>query len=121
MTGKFPTFSALLIVFGGLLLISSGILYAAARASQATEQEKRDQHWMKVMSEAAQSFPRMLPGEEKPAPAPLPNPGSILSLLTGGTIAIATGIGRVVAGFLARSAILGETAAATPGPESPAR
>ena len=60
------------MVFVGLLLLAAGFAqYAAARDRQRQEQEALDRRWNEVQRQAAQRFPRGLPGEERPAPAPL--------------------------------------------------
>lgn len=74
-------------MIGGILLLGAGIVFLNARSAQLIEQERRDRHWANVTMQAAQTFPRMLPGEEKPAPAPLPN---IAWMITLGVAGVAT-------------------------------
>src|SRR5262245_15044543 len=63
--------AALVAVVGLLLLITGLVQYVLARERQREEQAALDRHWSEVNRKAAQQFPRALPGEERPAPAPL--------------------------------------------------
>ncbi|MCY2965594.1 MAG: hypothetical protein NT069_18510, partial [Planctomycetota bacterium] len=87
---------AILLMTGGILFLGAGIVYLNARSAQTTEQERRDRHWLNVQRLAAKTFPRMLPGEEKPAPAPLPNIAWMIALGVAGVATEGLAVGLFV-------------------------
>lgn len=89
--------TAALILIVGLLLVASGLAqYVLARERQRDEQAARDQHWANVQREAALRFPRALPGEEHPAPAPLTGMGWVVGLVGGGAVLSVVGLVAMV-------------------------
>lgn len=70
------------VLAGVLLFVMAGVQMVAATRRQEAEQQRRDAHWQEVNVAAARSNPRVLPGEEKPAPAPLEGWGWIALLAT---------------------------------------
>lgn len=86
-----PVLPLILVGLGFVLQGASAVGYLMARNAQRIEQDQRDQHWEQVQHEAAQTFPHMLPGEEKPAPAPLPWVPQVLLLAAAGSASVAAG------------------------------
>jgi hypothetical protein len=79
------------ILAAGLLLIGAGtLLFVAARDRQDREQRARERHWNKVQQEAYQR--RILPGEERPAPAELESRFGIIGLVGAGVVVSIGGI-----------------------------
>jgi hypothetical protein len=73
---------------GLALFLWAGLAMGRALAEQQAEQQRRDAHWQEVNAAAARANPRMLPGEEKPAPAPFPSRGWIALLAIAATAAV---------------------------------
>lgn len=73
---------------GLVLFLWAGLAMGRALAAQQAEQQRRDAHWQQVNAAAARANPRVLPGEEKPAPAPLPGRGLIALLAISATAAV---------------------------------
>ncbi len=87
---------AKILVIVGLLLVGSGFaVYANGRANQEREQAVLDERWNMIQREAARR--RILPGEERPGPAPLRGKYWIIGLLGSG---VALSLGGAVT-FLA--------------------
>ncbi len=74
---------------GVVLFLWAGLALMSATRQQQAEQQRRDTHWQQVNAAAARSQPPMLPGEEKPAPAPLEGRGKIALLAIAATGAVA--------------------------------
>ena len=70
---------------GVLLFVLAGVQMVGATRRQEAEQQRRDAHWLEVNAAAARSNPKVLPGEEKPGPAPLEGWGWIALLATAAT------------------------------------
>lgn len=74
---------------GVVLFVWAGLALTSATRAQLAEQQRRDTHWQQVNADAARSRPPMLPGEEKPAPAPLEGRWMIALLAIAATGAVA--------------------------------
>ena len=94
------------------------VLYVVARFAQSAEQAKRDEHWREVQQAAAQSQPPVLPGEEKPADAPLPYRLAMVLLAAGGAACVVLGT-KSWAESARRSAAGGAGRSPQPAPISP--
>ena len=79
------------LAIGVVLFVWAGLALMTATRQQQAEQQRRDAHWAEVNAKAARSNPPMLPGEEKPAPAPLEGRWLIALLAIAATGAVGRG------------------------------
>ena len=76
------------LAIGLAMFLWAGLAMGRSLAEQQAEQQRRDAHWQEVNAAAARKNPRVLPGEEKPAPAPLRGRGWIALLAIAATVAV---------------------------------
>lgn len=76
------------LAIGLAMFLWASLAMGRSLAEQQAEQQRRDAHWQEVNAAAARTNPPVLPGEEKPAPAPLPGRGWIALLAIAATVAV---------------------------------
>jgi hypothetical protein len=79
------------LAIGVVLFVWAGLALMTATRQQQAEQQRRDAHWAEVNAIALRSNPPMLPGEKKPAPAPLEGRWLIALLAIAATGAVGRG------------------------------